>query len=557
VNPSRLRVLVAAFVVLSVVLSLRLGYWQVWRRDELVAQARAQVRQNETIPAERGTISDRHGRLLATNGSLKSIYAVPDEIPDRAAVASRLGAVLGDDPRALQSRLESGAEWLFVGRRLPEEQIARVSQLRLPGIGTQPEPTRMYPNDRLAAAILGFVNHDGVGQYGVEGYHDAALRGLPGRLEVDRDPASRALALGLRELLPPIHGADVALTIDLVVQSSAERELDRAIKAEKAKGGTIVVIDPDTGAIVALASAPGFDPNGFRKADPETFRNRAVAWTYEPGSTMKAITVAAALEDRAIDPWTTYDDRGFATVGGRILRNAQGKSYGRLNVSGILEKSANAGAAFVAQRLGAERLHHYLREFGFGAPTGVDLAAEASGLLRPLAEWYPVDVGTASFGQGVAITPLQLAAAYAAIANGGTLYRPYVVSEIRGPRGTTRVEPQAVRRVISPGTAATVREMLVNTIDRGIAQAASLRGYSVAGKTGTSQIASPDGRYIDDEYISSFVGITPAHDPRFVCVVVLERPESRLLGTLTAMSAFKGVAQDLLHLARIEPDRVR
>lgn len=544
-------------MILSLLLSLRLGYWQVLRRDELVAQARSQVRQNEPIPAERGAVFDRNGRLLATTGSLQSIYAIPEEMPDRWAVASRLGPALGQDPRALLGRFESGAEWVFVSRRVPEVQSAYLRSLELPGIGMRAEPRRMYPNDSVAGPLLGFVNDDGIGQYGVEGYHDEALRGLPGRLVVDRDPASRALALGLRELMPPVHGADLVLTVDLVLQSAAERELDRAIKAEKARGGTIIVMHPDTGAVLAMASSPGFDPNAFSRADPATFQNRAVSWTYEPGSTLKAVTIAAGLEDRVINPWTTYDDRGFAVVGGRVLRNAQGKSYGRLNIAGILEKSANAGAAFVAQRLGAERLHHYLREFGFGSRTGVDVAAELAGTVRPVAEWYPVDVGTASYGQGVAITPLQIAAAYAAIANGGTLYRPYVVAEIRGPRGTTRTEPQAVRRVVSPGTAATLREMLTSTVDRGIAQAASLKGYSVAGKTGTSQIASPDGRYLDSEYISSFVGMAPAHDPRFVCVVVLERPESRLLGTLTAMAAFKGVAQDLLQLSRVETDRAR
>lgn len=544
-------------MILSLLLSLRLGYWQVLRRDELVAQARSQVRQNEPIPAERGAVFDRNGRLLATTGSLQSIYAIPEEMPDRWAVASRLGPALGQDPRALLGRFESGAEWVFVSRRVPEVQSAYLRSLELPGIGMRAEPRRMYPNDSVAGPLLGFVNDDGVGQYGVEGYHDEALRGLPGRLVVDRDPASRALALGLRELMPPVHGADLVLTVDLVLQSAAERELDRAIKAEKAKGGTIIVMHPDTGAVLAMASSPGFDPNAFSRADPATFQNRAVSWTYEPGSTLKAVTIAAGLEDRVINPWTTYDDRGFAVVGGRVLRNAQGKSYGRLNIAGILEKSANAGAAFVAQRLGAERLHHYLREFGFGSRTGVDVAAELAGTVRPVAEWYPVDVGTASYGQGVAITPLQIAAAYAAIANGGTLYRPYVVAEIRGPRGATRTEPQAVRRVVSPGTAATLREMLTSTVDRGIAQAASLKGYSVAGKTGTSQIASPDGRYLDSEYISSFVGMAPAHNPRFVCVVVLERPESRLLGTLTAMAAFKGVAQDLLQLSRVETDRAR
>jgi cell division protein FtsI/penicillin-binding protein 2 len=330
------------------------------------------------------------------------------------------------------------------------------------------------------------------------------------------------------------------------------------VKAEKATSGSIVILDPDTGAILTLASVPRFDPNDIANADARAFADRAISWTYEPGSTMKSITIAAALNERAITPRTTYEDKGYAVIGGRTLHNAQGKAYGTLDVSGILEKSANAGAVFVAQKLGADPLYRYLRAFGFGSPTGVDLAAEVGGTIRPLQEWYPVDLGTASFGQGLTATPLQLAAAYAAIANGGTLYRPYVVSEIRARDGSVqRVAPQAVRRVLAPETAATMREMLTNAIDRGIAQSARVPGYSVAGKTGTAQIASPDGSYIADEYVSSFVSLFPARDPQFVCVVVLERPQSRLLGTQSAVSAFTGLAGDLMHYARVAPDRAR
>lgn len=557
-SPTRLRLLLIGFIVLSVALSARLTYWQVVRRSELVAQAKAQVVQSATVPPRRGVILDHNGALLATTVSLQSVFAVPGEIADRAAVANALAPLLREDSERLRAKLESGAEWLFLKRRVPEAVSTLVRGLALPGIGLQPEPKRMYPNDGLAAALLGFVNDDGVGQYGVEGRFDADLRGLPGRLVAERDPASRALAVGLRDLTPPADGADLVLTIDLVVQSAAERELARAMRADKARGGAIVVLDPDSGAIIALASAPGFDPNDVAHADPEGFRDRAASWTYEPGSTIKPITIAAALNERVIDASTSYEDKGYAPIGGRVLHNAQGKAYGRLDVSGILEKSANAGAVFVAQRLGADKLYRYLTDFGFGRATGVDLAGESGGTLRPLAEWYPVDLGTASFGQGISATPLQLAAAYAAIANGGTLYRPYVVAEIRSPGAPPRrTQPVAVRRVITPETAALLREMLTKVVDRGIARGAAIVGYSVAGKTGTAQIASPDGRYLDDEYVSSFAGMLPARDPRFVCVVVLERAESRLLGTVTAMNAFTGLAQDLVRYARVEPDRAR
>jgi cell division protein FtsI/penicillin-binding protein 2 len=283
--------------------------------------------------------------------------------------------------------------------------------------------------------------------------------------------------------------------------------------------------------------------------------DRAISWTYEPGSTMKAITIAAAIDQHVVTPNTTYEDKGYAIIGGRRLNNALGKSYGTSTVTQILEHSANAGAVFVAQKLGAEQLRAYLEAFGFGKASGIDLSGEATGDVRPLAEWYPVDLGTIAFGQGIAATPLQLAAAYAAIANGGTLYRPYAVAARRDADGEHRTAPVAVRRPITPETAATLRTMLTSTVDNGIANGASVAHFSIAGKTGTAQIPSDDGRYVDDSYISSFAGFAPANDPRFVAVIVIERPQSRLYGTVTAMSAFRNIAQDALRTMRIQPDR--
>jgi cell division protein FtsI/penicillin-binding protein 2 len=327
------------------------------------------------------------------------------------------------------------------------------------------------------------------------------------------------------------------------------------MKKEHAASGSILVVDPADGSIRALASAPTYDPAAVRIADPESLRDRAIAWPYEPGSTLKAMTIAAALNEHIVKPSDSYNDVGYAIVGGRRLNNALGKSYGQTTVTQILERSLNAGAAWVGQKLGAERLSDYFGRFGFGKPTGVDLAGEVSGSVRALVEWYPVDVGTASFGQGMSVSPLQLAMAYAALANGGTLYRPYVVASRRDADGEHRTAPVAVGQAVTPETAATLRGMLLSVVDNGIAHNAAIPGFTVAGKTGTAQIASPDGSYVDDRYVSSFAGFFPADDPKYVVLVVLERPDSRLLGTLTATDAFKGVAQDILRYARIQPDR--
>jgi cell division protein FtsI/penicillin-binding protein 2 len=558
VSPRRLRGLFVAFACATLLLSLRVGYWQTIARGDLLEGATDQVRSDLVLAAQRGVVRDRNGALLATTVPLRSLYAIPKRIGDgaaRANAAAKLAPILGTTSDAVAAALDSGAEWLYLRRRLPEESARAIEALAIPGLGFEAEPKRLYPNDALGAHVLGFVNDDGQGQYGIEGQYDPLLRGVPGRLVVERDPKDRELAIGLRTAKAPVNGADLVLTLDVVIQTSVERWLKDAMDREKATSGSVVVLDPRDGAVLALASYPTYDPSAVAKADPQALMDRAVSWTYEPGSTMKAITIAAAIDQHVVTPNTTYVDKGCAVIGGRTLCNALGKSYGTSTVTQILEHSANAGAVFVASKLGAEQLHSYLGAFGFGRRSGIDLSAEAAGEVRPLAEWYPVDLGTIAFGQGVAVSPLQLASAYAALANGGTLYRPYVVAARRDADGEHRTAPVAVGRPISADTAATLRTMLISTVDNGIANGATVPHFSVAGKTGTAQIPSDDGRYLDDAYISSFAGFAPANDPRFVVVIVLERPQSKLLGTVTAMSAFRNIAQDALRSMRVQPDR--
>lgn len=555
VSAARLRTLFALFTVLSLILSVRVAYWQTVGRAELLARATDQVRSDEVVRAERGTIRDRTGAILAASVELRSLYAIPSLIRDPASVARQLGILLGRDAGPIRERLTSGQDWIFIQRRLPEATADAVAALRIVGLGFQNETKRLYPNEDLAAHLLGSVLDDGVGVGGVEGWYDELLRGIDGTLVAERDPSDRRIALGVKQGVPPRHGADLTLTLDLAIQTAAERELRSAARAEQAASGAIVVLDPRDGAVRAMASYPTFHPGGVAVARPESLHDRAIGWAYEPGSTLKSITMAAGLEAGVVTPNTWYEDKGYVDIGGRRLLNALGKAYGPTTMTQVLERSANAGAVFVASKLGGQAMHSALRGCGFGSPTGIDLAGEIGGTVRPLAEWYPVDVGTAAFGQGLTVTPLQLAVAYAAIANGGTLYRPYAVSGWRDADGEHRIAPLAARRVFSEGTAGSLREMLLSSVDRGLAHGARVPGFSVAGKTGTAQIPSPDGRYVDDEYISSFAGFVPAHDPYLVVVVVLERPRSKLLGTTTAMAAFRQIAQDTLRYARIQPDR--
>src|SRR5207302_1714895 len=465
VSSARLRMLFALFAVATLILSARLVYWQTFGRGGILGRATDQVRSDLVLTAQRGIIRDRGGAILATTVELRSLYAIPAQMTDRekndlrGSVATAIAPILGEKAEVLRAAFSSGAEWLFVRRRLPEATADRIAALHLPGLGFELEPKRLYPNGAIAAQVMGFVNDDGVGQYGVEGRYDAILRGVDGRLVVEQDPDKRELALGLRTAIAAQNGQDLSLTLDLATQTAAERELAAAVERERATSGSVVVMDPRDGAILALASSPTYDPAHVGSADPEALRDRTIAWTYEPGSTMKPITIAAALDKGVVTPATSYDDIGYAIIGGRRLSNALGRAYGPTNVTQILERSANAGAVFVASRLGAHDLY------------------------------------------------------------------------------------------------ASLRTMLTATVDEGIANGASLPRYSVAGKTGTAQIPSPDGRYIDDSYISSFAGIVPASDPHMVVVVVLERPQSKLLGTIPAMNVFKGIATDALRYARVPPDR--
>src|SRR5256712_8127172 len=393
ISHTRLRVLFAFFTVASLLLSARLAYWQTVGRGDLLSRATDQVHSDLAVAAQRGIIRDRTGAILATTVELRSLYAIPAQMKDseghdtRPGVAAALAPILGERTEVLRAAFDSGAEWLFVRRRLPEETAARIAALHLTGLGFEMEPKRLYPNGAVGAQVLGFVNDDGLGQYGVEGRYDDALAGTPGRLAVARDPANRELPLGLRTAVPAKDAHEPWLTIDLAVQNAVERELAAVVEREEAAGGAVRVLDPKDGAGIAIASSPTYDPPRLGTANAEALRNPAISWTYEPGSTMQAITIAAALDNGVVTPSTSYQDVGYAVIGGRTLCNAQCRVYGPTTVTQILARSQNAGAVFVAGKLGASGPNAYLQAFGFRPAPRVDPAAGTRGHLPPPARW--------------------------------------------------------------------------------------------------------------------------------------------------------------------------
>ena len=549
---SRARALVLLLVValLATMVGARLIWWQVAQQSWLAEMALHQLAQEGSIPAERGEITDINGELLATSVQLESVFATPPTVDDPGTAATILASVLEMPAAEIRSRLESDQPWVWLKRRVAPEVSERIRSLDLRGIGMLPETKRVYPvagvgwGTTIASQLIGFVDVDGIGQYGIEGGENSLLAGTPGMVAAQEDVAGRRIADSATLLQDPIDGADVQLTIDAGVQYLLEQEIWATYRKNRAAGATGVIMNAETGAIVAMASYPGYDANLFATTDGDLFANPAVARQYEPGSVMKAFTIASALDAGAITTADTFVDDNNLQLGGIRIQNADRADHpwghGRITPAQVLALSNNVGAAKIGLTLGGEELYEAFLRFGFGAPTGIELSGEASGKV-----WDPAgpnasgDLTAAqnAFGQGLSLTAIQLVAGYAAFANGGTLVTPHVVEGWSDPDGTYHEAHQPPgERVIRAETAETMRGLLTNAIDEGIAKGAQIPGYTVAGKTGTAQIAGPvrvknsDGevverwQYINGWVDSSFVGFLPESDQKLVALILIHRP---------------------------------
>jgi cell division protein FtsI/penicillin-binding protein 2 len=590
---SRVRA-VFMLVVASAVAGLigyRLVWWQVIDRDRLAEMGLAQVAHVQQIPAARGLIRDSAGLILATSISTESVFATPPTVADPGRSALLLASALDMNVAELESVLRSDAAWTWLRRRVDAETAVLVRALDLPGVGLVSEPRRVYSmsggagGTTLAAQVLGFVNVDGVGQYGVEGAEDDLLAGTPGSVVAQEDVAGRLIGGSVHELEAPVNGMDLTLTLDAGLQHLLEQEMFDTLQRNRAHGVTGLVMDVHTGAILGLASYPTYDANRYSATDPVLFTSPAVARQYEPGSVMKAITIAAALDAGAITPTDLFLDDGSLSIYDAVIRNADRRwfpdGHGLMTPAEILALSNNVGAATIGLTLGGQGLYDALRRFGFGSPTGVELSGEAPGVvLHPDADGSSKELTTAqnAFGQGVSVTVVQLAAAYAALGNGGRLVSPHLVAGWTDDAGTfhPRELPEAPQ-VITPETSATILQMLTGAIDDGIASGAAVPGYSIAGKTGTAQIAGPvkvrirtgwdaNGQpiytettrqqYINGWIDSSFVGIAPASDPRFVIVILIHRPAVGASGIgESPQVAFSQLAPLVFDYYAIPPDR--
>lgn len=550
---------VAAFVALWMcAVAARLVYLQTAQHEWLSAKARERQQRQLPVAAHRGVIYDRAGNQLAHSVDTESLFAVPHDIEDASATVNQLARVLGlnDDERAaLLQRINEAKErrrkFIWIARKIDDPAATRAHALNLKGVYPFTESKRVYPNDELAAHILGFVGLDDEGLAGVEQVYNAAFTGEKGTFFTETDAKRRAYD---SHLVEPRDGQSLVLTIDSNIQYQVERALGDVVKDSHAKAGAAVVLDPHTGEILALANAPTFNPNEAAKLAPEQRRNQALQNIYEPGSTFKIVTYSAALEERKARADETIACEGAITFGGRTVHD---HARGSLSLTEALAKSSNVAAIKLGMRVGNERLYEYIRRFGYGERTGVELPGETAGLLRPVARWQPTSIMSVAIGQEVGVTPVQVAAAFGALANDGVRVSPHLVREVRTPDGSQtlkRAQPET-RRVVSAETARQMRHMLESVTVDGTAKKAQLDGYTAGGKTGTAQKVDPKTRaYSQTKYVASFAGFAPLENPAVVIVVVLDEPQGAHQGGSVAAPVFKQIAEFVLPYLNIAPD---
>ncbi|HVS83913.1 MAG TPA: penicillin-binding protein [Pyrinomonadaceae bacterium] len=552
----RALIVTVALVAWMLAIGARLVQVQISQHDDLAARARSQqLGAIETSPT-RGQVLDRQGRELARSIDTESFFADPREIDNVELTARKIAAATGLDQAELAKRLDdakdSNKKFVWIVRRMDVQAAGKLDALNLDGVYSRKEPKRYYPNDSLAAHVLGFVGTDEIGLSGVEQYYNDKIRGESGKLYLERD--ARRHSFESYEIQPH-PGQTVVLTIDQTIQFRTEQALVAAVERAHAKSGTAIVMDPRTGEILALANAPTFDPNQPAKDSAEGRSNGALQSIYEPGSTFKIVAYSAAIEKGLVTPQDKIDcQMGSITVAGRLIHDHH--PFGVLTIADALALSSNVGAIKLGLRVGNESMFDYMKRLGFGTRTGIDLAGESPGIVRPLNRWQPSSIGSIAMGQEIGVTPLQMATAYSVLANGGFLVRPHLVRELRTPDGTVVFQAKTeTRRTLKAETTAALRGMLEDVTLRGTARKAQLNGYTAAGKTGTAQKIDPRTHaYSTTKYIGSFVGFAPVNNPAVVIVVVIDEPQGAYYGGDVAAPVFREIAEQILPDLSVTPD---
>lgn len=553
---SRLYLLGGIFIFWCCVICARLVYLQIFCYGEFEQRAQKQQQRTVDVAARRGIIYDRNGRELAMSISVDSIFAVPSEIPDLASTISLISHITHDDPREILAKCEASKSFCWVKRKADAEIAERIRNLNLRGIHFQKESKRFYPKRELAAQVLGYVGMDDEGVSGIEREYNDELRGKPGQMLISVDARKQWFGSVEKE---PVPGKNIVLTIDQQIQYIAEHELETAMQQTHAISGTVIVENPHTGEILALANSPTFNPNQSATLNPKNLKDHAVSDIYEPGSTFKTITLSAALDQKLTNPNEPIDcQMGSIVIDGVRIHDSE--PHGVLTVSQVLAESSDVGAIKLALRLGNERFYQYIRAFGFGEQTGIELPHETRGLLRPVDRWSRVSLAATSMGQGVGISAIQLAALISTIANDGVHVNPHIIVNSDAPQSpvqTVSFNPTGARRVISPFTAAEMKQMMQGVVlaPHGTGRRAVLEGYSSAGKTGTAQKIDPETKaYSHTKYVGSFAGFAPINNPAIVVAVILDSAVGLHQGGQVAAPVFQRVAQQTLEYLHVPHD---
>jgi stage V sporulation protein D (sporulation-specific penicillin-binding protein) len=570
VGSTRLRVLtlfVLALLLAGTVWS-RLAYWQVARHGQLAQQAASQYREVVELPAVRGAIFDRNMTQLVVNTTVYTAFVSPDQIPaaDQQRVADALVTVLGADRTKVLTILASGAKFSYISpRRFTKDKADRLRALKLPGVGLEDDTQRAYlpginPTSSLAANLMGFVNFDGKGQYGLESYYQNALAGTPGYISSYRDLANREIVLGSHTNQDPVNGSDLVLSLDANIQYAAEQDLMQGVIWDHAESGSVLIMDPSTGGIIASADYPSYNANNFTHTNPALFKDNVSSYVYEPGSVMKVVTLSGAMNAGAIKPSTVINDPGFLKVGGYYISDWDHRYHGNINYTYVLQHSLNVGAMKAMLAEGHASFYSYLQAFGLTKASGIDLAGETTLLPPPADKMGDSQYATSAFGQGIDVNMVQMLAAVNVIANGGRYAPPHVVERIGPHINPVLLQPQ--RRVVSAATAQEMIKMMEEVVQHGSGFTSKVRGFSYdqTGKTGTSQIPV-NGKYTQDEW-TSFVGFLPAQHPRFTMLVVIRKPHAPGSaqdwtlndGYITAEPIWQKIAQTMVIDWRITPD---
>ena len=543
----RIRLLLLTFGLLFVVAIARAAWVQGAQHDRFSKMAVTQHRETIEVPAGRGTIYDRTGEPLAIGEQATTVYADPRNVADAQRAAIVAGKTLGLDANALYPTLKDRSKgFVYIARKADPVKAEALSKREIPGLGFYPEELRAYPQGRVASHVLGFAGTDNHGLDGLERSLDKTLSGRPGFETIVKDPFGRAIDVVTSRAERP--GRNVTLTIDHQIQSNAEQILARTVRQFGARGAAAIVMDPRTGAILAMANYPTFDANEFSTASPDARRNRAVTDAYEPGSTFKIVTIAGALEDNVVSPTSTFTLAPTIQVADRVIHEAHIRGTEVMSVKEILSQSSNVGTITVAEKLGSGELAGWIDRFGFGRPTGIDYPGESSGLVLPLEDWSGSTIGTVPIGQGIAVTPLQMVSAYATIGNGGVRVTPRLVEKV----GSKRIRGPKATQVVSKHTADRMMSMFRDVVLEGTGTEAAIPGYTVAGKTGTAEKAE-NGRYVK-KYVASFVGLVPAKKPRLAILVMVDEPRGNIYGGVVAAPAFRDISRFALQYLEVPPD---